>query len=159
MTLREAYDQRIVAYVVDSAAPMTPRELYDQLVAYVVDMTPSKAYGQIVVYVVDNDNTSNEESFPDIPKEQAAQDWVGKSTRAGVQASLDAQQFLQHVEAIRALFQSSTIQDVWMKRAQANLNDSHNKYLSDSPESHPLHTSPHRGRYITSPCANDTNLS
>ena len=27
--------------------------------------------------------------------------------------------------------QSSTIQDVWLKRAQANINDSHNEYLSD----------------------------
>ena len=27
--------------------------------------------------------------------------------------------------------QSSTIQEVWMKRAQANINDSHNEYLSD----------------------------
>ena len=29
------------------------------------------------------------------------------------------------------LIQSSTIQEVWMKRAQANINDSHNDYLND----------------------------
>jgi len=76
----------------ESAAPdlqgvsgMTPREAYDEIVAHVVDCTAK-------------------ESFPDIPKEQADQDWVGKSKRAGVQANKDAQQFLQHVEAIGVLW-------------------------------------------------------
>eukprot|EP00979_Chaetoceros_neogracilis_P007585 scaffold1602_cov249-Chaetoceros_neogracile.AAC.8 len=36
-----------------------------------------------------------------------------------------------NTEAIRVFWQSATSQDVWMKRAQANINDSHNKYLSD----------------------------
>jgi len=90
---------------------MTPREAYDQIVAYVVDCT-------------------TKEPFPDTgtPK---GQDWVGRSARAGVQANQDAQQFLQHVDAIEVLWKAATIQDVWMKRAQANINDSHNKYLSD----------------------------
>lgn len=91
-------------------------------------MTPREAYDQIIAYLVDN---TAPEPFPDIPKEQSQKDWVGRSNRAGIQANLDAQQFLQHVEAIRVLWQSATIQDVWMKRAQANINDSHNEYLSD----------------------------
>ncbi|GFH60885.1 hypothetical protein CTEN210_17361 [Chaetoceros tenuissimus] len=91
-------------------------------------MTPRESYDQIIAYLVDN---TAPEPFPDIPKEQSQKDWVGRSNRAGIQANLDAQQFLQHVEAIRVLWQSATIQDVWMKRAQANINDSHNEYLSD----------------------------
>lgn len=65
-------------------------------------MTPREAYDQIIAYLVDN---TAPEPFPDIPKEQSQKDWVGRSNRAGIQANLDAQQFLQHVEAIRVLWQ------------------------------------------------------
>ncbi len=63
---------------------MTPREAYDQIVSHLVDYTAD-----------------------DIPPEQAEQDWVGDSHRAGIQANKDARQFLQHVEAIRVLWQVS----------------------------------------------------
>lgn len=65
-------------------------------------MTAREAYDQIIAYLVDN--TSNQ-PFPDIPKDQAEQDWVGESRRAGVQSNKDARKFLQHVEAIRVLWQ------------------------------------------------------
>lgn len=107
----------------EESAAATAADLSD-----VSGMTPREAYDQIIAYLVDNTAT---DPMPEIPREQAERDWVGRSTRAGIQANLDAQQFLQHVEAIRVLWQSTTIQDVWMKRAQANINDSHNEYLSD----------------------------
>eukprot|EP00557_Chaetoceros_sp_GSL56_P014514 CAMPEP_0176485608 /NCGR_PEP_ID=MMETSP0200_2-20121128/5128_1 /TAXON_ID=947934 /ORGANISM="Chaetoceros sp., Strain GSL56" /LENGTH=448 /DNA_ID=CAMNT_0017882259 /DNA_START=154 /DNA_END=1500 /DNA_ORIENTATION=+ len=107
----------------EESAAATAADLSD-----VSGMTPREAYDQIVTYLVDNVAT---EPFPEIPAEQAEKDWVGKSTRAGIQANRDAQQFLQHVEAIRVLWQSATMQEVWMRRAQANINDSHNIYLSD----------------------------
>mmetsp|Transcript_22248 Transcript_22248/g.33920 ORF Transcript_22248/g.33920 Transcript_22248/m.33920 type:complete len:447 (+) Transcript_22248:1057-2397(+) len=91
-------------------------------------MTPREAYDQIIAYLVDN---TAAEPFPDIPKEQADQDWVGESRRAGVQSNKDSRKFLQHVEAIRVLWQSSAIQEAWMKRALGNINDSHNEYLQD----------------------------
>jgi len=85
----------------EESAAATAADLQD-----VSGMTPRESYDQIVAYLVDN--TANE-PFPDIPKEQADQDWVGRSTRAGIQANLDAQQFLQHVEAIRVLWQVRTL--------------------------------------------------
>jgi hypothetical protein len=67
-------------------------------------MTPREAFDQIAAYVVYNTAT---EPFPPIPKEQLESDWVGKSTRAGVQLNEDAELFLQHVEAVRVLWQVS----------------------------------------------------
>lgn len=81
----------------EESAAATAADLND-----VSGMTPREAYDQIVAYLVDNTAT---EPFPEIPPEQAEKDWVGKSTRAGIQANRDAQQFLQHVEAIRVLWQ------------------------------------------------------
>lgn len=91
-------------------------------------MTAREAFDQIIAYLVDN--TANQ-PFPDIPGDQAELDWVGESRRAGVQSNKDARKFLQHVEAIRVLWQSNAIQEAWMKRAQANINDSHNEYFQD----------------------------
>eukprot|EP00979_Chaetoceros_neogracilis_P011146 scaffold2707_cov273-Chaetoceros_neogracile.AAC.8 len=107
----------------EESAAATAADLSD-----ISGMTPKEAYDQIIAHLVDTNATN---AFPEIPQEQADRDWVGTSTRAGIQANLDAQQFLQHVEAIRVFWQSTTSQDVWMKRAQANINDSHNEYLSD----------------------------
>jgi len=88
-------------------------------------MTPRQAYDQILMYLVDNTAT---ESYPGTI---APNDWVGKSARAGLQINNDAKQFLQHVEAIRVVWQCRVMKDVWMKRAQANVNDSHKDYLQD----------------------------
>jgi len=91
-------------------------------------MTVREAYDQIVSHLVDNTTT---EPFPDISKEQSGKDWVGKSSLAGIQANVDARHFLQHVEAIRVLWQSNTMREVWMNRSKANINDSHKSFLSD----------------------------
>lgn len=91
-------------------------------------MTVSEAYDQLVAYIVDHTAT---EPFPPISKEQAEQDWVGKSSWVGAQQNENSMLFLQHVEAMRVLWQSDTIQEVWMNRAVANINDSHKDYLSD----------------------------
>lgn len=90
-------------------------------------MTPRQAYDQIVAYLVDNTATTQ---FTEGSRE-TAQDWVGTSIRAGKAANYDAKLFLQHVEAIRVLWQSMTLKEVWLKRSQANINDSHKEYLSD----------------------------
>lgn len=81
----------------EESAAATAADLSD-----VSGMTPREAYDQIIAYLVDNTAT---DPMPEIPREQAERDWVGRSTRAGIQANLDAQQFLQHVEAIRVLWQ------------------------------------------------------
>lgn len=107
----------------EESAEATAADLQD-----VSGMTPREAYDQIVSYLVDN---NAKQPYPPIPKEQQDQDWVGNSARAGMQANNDAHHFLQHVEAIRVLWQSSVIKDVWQQRAQANINDSHNVYLDN----------------------------
>jgi hypothetical protein len=72
-----------------SGTRMTPREAFDQIVAYMVDKTAT-------------------EPFPrPIPKEHDERDWVGKSPLAGVEENENAELFLQHVEAIRVLWQVS----------------------------------------------------
>jgi len=81
----------------EESAAATAADLSD-----VSGMTPREAYDQIIAYLVDNTAT---DPLPEISREQAERDWVGRSTRAGLRANLDAQQFLQHVEAIRVLWQ------------------------------------------------------
>lgn len=88
-------------------------------------MTARHAFDQILSYLVDN----TAEPLPEPVRDES--DWVGHSTRAGKTANEDAKQFLQHVEAIRVLWQSDTMKEVWMKRAKANVNDSHKEYLQD----------------------------
>jgi len=88
-------------------------------------ITSRQAYDQICAYLVDNTAT---EPYPGIIDPN---DWVGRSPRAGLNVNNDAKQFLQHVEAIRVLWQSRCMKEVWMKRAQANVNDSHKDYLED----------------------------
>ena len=70
-------------------------------------MTVSEAYDQLVAYIVDHTAT---EPFPPISKEQAEQDWVGKSSWVGAQQNENSMLFLQHVEAMRVLWQVSTFQ-------------------------------------------------
>jgi len=91
----------------------------------VTGMTPRQAYDQLIDYLVDK---TKEELFPEVDE---ASDWVGTSPRANAITNGDARLFLQHVEAIRVLWQSMTMKGVWMKRAQANVNDSHKDYLQD----------------------------
>jgi hypothetical protein len=87
----------------EESAAATAADFHD-----VSGMSPREAYDQICEYIVDNTAT---EPFPEIPKDQEEKDWIGKSNRAGIQANLDAHQFLKHVEAIRVLWQVS---DVWI---------------------------------------------
>eukprot|EP00567_Pseudictyota_dubia_P006458 CAMPEP_0197441268 /NCGR_PEP_ID=MMETSP1175-20131217/7577_1 /TAXON_ID=1003142 /ORGANISM="Triceratium dubium, Strain CCMP147" /LENGTH=415 /DNA_ID=CAMNT_0042971515 /DNA_START=317 /DNA_END=1564 /DNA_ORIENTATION=- len=89
---------------------VTFRAAYDELVAHLIDSTAPPAA---------------QDSNGD------AKDWVGKSPRAGFAANKHAQQFLQHAEAIRVLWQSKTMQEVWLKRAITNVIDSHKEYLND----------------------------
>jgi len=66
-------------------------------------------------------------------KEEAAteKDWVGQSARAGLMANDDAKLFLKHWKAIKALWQSQTMKELWPKRAQANIIDGHKEYFQD----------------------------
>jgi len=88
---------------------MTPRQAYDQITAYLVDNTATEPY----------------------PLEPDPNDWVGRRPRSGMNVNTDARHFLQHVEAIRVLWQCQVMREVWKKRAQANVNDSHKDYLQD----------------------------
>mmetsp|Transcript_3423 Transcript_3423/g.3236 ORF Transcript_3423/g.3236 Transcript_3423/m.3236 type:complete len:422 (-) Transcript_3423:424-1689(-) len=89
-------------------------------------MTPRQAYDEVIAYLVDN---TAEQCYPAVP--QGSQDWVGQSARAGLAANNDAKQFLQHVEAIRILWQCAPMKRVWAKRAAINVIDSHKEYLQD----------------------------
>jgi hypothetical protein len=68
----------------DGQASMTPKEAYDEIVAYLVDCTATEPKA-----VVNGDG----------------KDWVGHSPRAGIAANTLATEFLQHVWAIQALWQ------------------------------------------------------
>jgi len=89
-------------------------------------MSPRQAYDELIAHLVDNTA---------LPPAQDAngdvKDWVGQSPRAGLAANNDTKQFLQHVEAIRVLWQSNTMKEVWSKRAAVNVIDSHKEYLND----------------------------
>lgn len=86
-------------------------------------MTPRQAYDEVIAYLIDN---TAESAAP-----QASNDWVGQSARAGLAANNDAKQFLQHVEAIRILWQCAPMKRVWAKRSAINVIDSHKEYLQD----------------------------
>lgn len=88
-------------------------------------MSPRQAYDELIAHLVDNTAPPAQDANGDV------KDWVGQSPRAGLAANNDAKQFLQHVEAIRILWQSNTMKDVWSKRAAVNVIDSHKEYLND----------------------------
>jgi GTPase SAR1 family protein len=91
-------------------------------------ITPKEAYDELIAYLVDGTATIP----PDDPRAEIdPQDWVGQSPRAGLAANNDAKQFLQHWNAIRILWQSKTMREVWSKRAEVNVIDGHKEYLQD----------------------------
>lgn len=91
-------------------------------------MTPKEGYDECMAYLVDNTATQPASNGEETSK---GEDWVGHSPRAGPAANLGAKEFLQHVHAIRALWQSKTMKDVWSKRAAVNVIDGHKEYLQD----------------------------
>jgi GTPase SAR1 family protein len=91
-------------------------------------LSVKQAWDQVMGYIVDGTCTDPLPAPVDIEK-----DWVGNSARAGLPLNNDAKLFLQHSEAIRVLWQSQVMQEVWKKRAQANINDSTKNYLDEIP--------------------------
>lgn len=65
-------------------------------------MTPKEAYDELVAYLVDNTKVLED---GDPRAEIDPNDWCGQSPRAGLAANNDAKQFLQHYNAIRTLWQ------------------------------------------------------
>mmetsp|Transcript_11954 Transcript_11954/g.18153 ORF Transcript_11954/g.18153 Transcript_11954/m.18153 type:complete len:341 (+) Transcript_11954:179-1201(+) len=92
------------------------------------EMTVRDAYDLLISHLVDNTFT---EPLPDIPHEQLQNDWVGFNSRAGSKCNIDAIRCLQLVDVIELLWQSPTIQEVWLQRAKRNIIDSHAAFLSD----------------------------
>lgn len=91
-------------------------------------MTVKDAYDHIMSHLVDNNAT---DPLPSFTHEQESRDWVGKSPTAGSKTNSDAVRCLQLADAIEVLWQSPTIQDVWMQRAAKNINDSHGSFIKD----------------------------
>ena len=89
-------------------------------------LSPRGAYDEVIANLID-DNATETETVP------IEGDWVGNSARAGLSANNDAKQFLNHVDAIRVLWHTQTMKDVWAKRASINVIDSHKEYLNDLP--------------------------
>jgi len=110
--LEEQLAEEPAAEAVDGVPNLSPKEAFDELISFLVDNTASEPPTA----------ATNGES---------AQDWVGHSPRAGLAANNDAKQFLQHVHAIRSLWQSKTMKEVWAKRAAVNVIDGHKEYLND----------------------------
>jgi len=65
-------------------------------------ITPKEAYDELMAYLVDNTAVIED---GDPKAEMNPNDWVGQSPKAGLAANNDAKQFLQHVTAIRVLWQ------------------------------------------------------
>lgn len=95
-------------------------------------MTPKEAYDQLISHLVDNTALGTEESPQNGDSNTNPRDWVGQSPRAGLAANNDAKLFLQLVDAIRVLWQSKTMKEVWSKRAAVNVIDSHKEYFQDA---------------------------
>mmetsp|Transcript_19479 Transcript_19479/g.40807 ORF Transcript_19479/g.40807 Transcript_19479/m.40807 type:complete len:429 (-) Transcript_19479:404-1690(-) len=93
-------------------------------------MTCRQAYDELMAYLVDNTATAAAQAAEENGEKK---DWVGQSPRAGLAANNDAKQFLAHHEAIRILWQSNTMKQVWAKRSAVNIIDSHKEYLNDIP--------------------------
>lgn len=60
-------------------------------------------------------------------------DWIGTCQAAGITANEEQKVFLNHKDAISALWQSETMKKVWAKRNEANIIDGHKDYLQDVP--------------------------
>ncbi|GAX18571.1 guanine nucleotide-binding protein G(o) subunit alpha [Fistulifera solaris] len=93
------------------------------------DLTPKAAYDLLVAHIVDN--TASSADLPIPPENADGRDWVGQSPRAGLGANNDAKQFLQLWRAMKTLWESKTMKEVWMKRAAVNVIDGHKEYLQD----------------------------
>lgn len=85
--LEEALSQEPAPDTEDGDA-MAPKLAYDELIAHLVDNTAA-----VTEEMLNGESNSN------------PRDWVGQSPRAGLAANNDAKQFLQHVDAIRILWQ------------------------------------------------------
>lgn len=96
-----------------------------------INMTPKEAYDELISHLVDNTAPGLEESLQNGEHNSNPRDWVGQSPRAGLAANNDAKQFLQHVNAIRILWNSKAMKEVWSKRAAVNVIDGHKEYLQD----------------------------
>eukprot|EP00540_Astrosyne_radiata_P010088 CAMPEP_0116859364 /NCGR_PEP_ID=MMETSP0418-20121206/21766_1 /TAXON_ID=1158023 /ORGANISM="Astrosyne radiata, Strain 13vi08-1A" /LENGTH=422 /DNA_ID=CAMNT_0004493547 /DNA_START=530 /DNA_END=1798 /DNA_ORIENTATION=+ len=94
-------------------------------------MTPRQAYDELIAHLVDNTASVSEDMLQNGDSNANPRDWVGQSPRAGLAANNDAKQFLQHVNAIRILWQSKTMKEVWSKRAAVNVIDGHKEYFQD----------------------------
>lgn len=70
-------------------------------------LSPKDAYLELMAHLVDNSAAPPEEMLPNGEGNTNPRDWVGSSPRAGLAANNDAKQFLQHVNAIRTLWQVS----------------------------------------------------
>jgi len=109
--LEETLSQEPAPDADDGKGTMTPKEAFDELLAHLVDNTAAMPE--------ENGDSNN------------SRDWVGQSPRAGLAANNDAKQFLQHVNAIRIVWQSKTMKEVWSKRAAVNVIDGHKEYFQD----------------------------
>jgi len=90
------------------------------------ELSPKEAFALITGHLIDGTLDPD-----DLPEVDNTDDWVGRSARAGLGANNDAKQLLQLWREIKVLWESSTMKDVWQKRAQANIIDSHKDYLND----------------------------
>mmetsp|Transcript_48790 Transcript_48790/g.54590 ORF Transcript_48790/g.54590 Transcript_48790/m.54590 type:complete len:407 (-) Transcript_48790:313-1533(-) len=87
-------------------------------------MTPFEAFETLVSHLIDGTASPLE------PVDLAG-DWVGHCATAGLGPNNDAQMFLQIWTFIKLLWQSTTMKEVWQRRALLNLIDGHKDYLDE----------------------------
>mmetsp|Transcript_46776 Transcript_46776/g.69188 ORF Transcript_46776/g.69188 Transcript_46776/m.69188 type:complete len:405 (+) Transcript_46776:177-1391(+) len=89
-------------------------------------MTPKTAYEEVTKGIVNKRGglvLDNRGSF--------VVDEVSKGNNQYREVYAGSSRFLEHVEAIRVLWESNTMKDVWLKRATVNVIDSHREFLQD----------------------------
>jgi GTPase SAR1 family protein len=126
---------------------LSPKEAYDILVAQLVN----NAAGRMRPPPEDawaSSSTMNDSSCPDDRPDDVRDpcppddDWIGYSPRAGRAPNADARTFLRLWRPMAVLWDSRTMKEVWMRRAEANVVDGHILFLDDmeriaSPEFRP----------------------
>lgn len=87
-------------------------------------MTPFDAFESLCAHLVDG-------TAPPPEPVDLTDDWVGHCATAGLGPNNDAQMFLQIWKTIKVMWLSTTMKEVWQRRALINIIDGHKDFLDD----------------------------
>lgn len=92
-------------------------------------MSCKRAFDLLIKFIIEGDCSYDDPELM-LPDEG---DWVGKSKKAGIGPNNDAKLFLRIWKAIKIVWESPQMKDVWEKRSEVNVIDSHKEFLEDIP--------------------------